>query len=369
MLKSLFEAGINAVFGENTVQDALLRLPLASPVHVLAIGKAAASMMQGTVRANIEFETALLITKNGHVDRSKFAPDIEIMEAAHPLPDQSSLEAGARLLQWIKALPQNSTLLFLVSGGASSLVEVLVPTATVDQLVSLNKKAMAQGLEIGEINKQRSAISAIKGGKLLSHFGGRQVCTLYISDVRNDAIQTVGSGIGASPLAANFVYECHVVGSNALARDKIVLAAQDQNIHVVENEGLLFDDVTALAPMLARRVLEGPAGLYVWGGESTVQLPQVPGVGGRNQSLGLLFAKEIAGQSGINGLFTGTDGTDGPTPFAGALVNGSTFFAQPGAQTALDTADSSTYLKKCGAIFETGPTGTNVMDLALVFKD
>jgi len=368
MLKSLFGAGINAVAGDESVQKCLSDYPISAPVHVLAIGKAAASMLGGVCKSSVEIEAALMVTKRGHVKRNTFDTKFEILEAAHPVPDQSSMDAGRRTLDWVSSRPEGSTLLFLVSGGASSLVEVLVPDTAIDHLLTLNQSAMAQGLTVSQINSQRTEISAIKGGKLLSHFRGKRVITLYISDVENDSIATVGSGIGASPPAPNFDFDLHLIASNALARKSIVRAARDQGLFVIENSEALFDDVSKLAPMLAQRVIDGPKGLYVWGGESTVHLPANAGLGGRNQHLGLLFAKEIAGQSAITGLFAGTDGTDGPTDFAGALVDGQTFTAQAGAQAALDQANSGTYLQSCDAIIETGPTGTNVMDIALVLK-
>lgn len=368
MLKSLFGVGIDAVVGNRSVEKCLSDHAIGAPVDVLAIGKAAASMLEGACNSGVDIEAALMVTKAGHVTRSAFDPRFEIIEAAHPVPDQSSMEAGRRVLDWVSARKEGSTLLFLVSGGASSLVEVLVPDAAVDRLLTLNQSAMAQGLTISQINTQRTDISAIKGGKLLSHFPGKRVITLYISYVEDDSIATVGSGIGASPPAPNFEFELHLIASNTIARNSIVRAAKDQGLNVIQNAELLFDDVSKLAPMLAQRVIAGPRGLNVWGGESTVHLPTGPGLGGRNQHLGLLFAKEIAGQTGITGLFAGTDGTDGPTDFAGALVDGTTFNALHGAEEALKAADSGTYLQRAGAIFETGPTGTNVMDVALVLK-
>lgn len=369
MLKQLFNVGIQAVLGANCVAAAINARPILKPVHVLAIGKAAASMFDGLREKDTEIEAALLITKHGHADGITFNPHVEIIESAHPEPDQSSLIAGQKALDWVKSRPQGSTLLFLVSGGASALAEVLIDGITLDQLSTMTKNALTSGLAIGDINQRRMEMSAIKGGKLLAYFPGKRATVLYISDVEGDHIGIVGSGIGACPLPPNFEYECQLVASNEIARNEIAKAAKNMGLEVIENANLLFDDVEILAPRLAQRVLEGQNGLYIWGGESTVKLPPNPGLGGRNQCLGLMFAKEIAGHSGITGLFAGTDGTDGPTINAGALVNGKTFTAQPGAQAALEAANSGAYLQACKAIVRTGPTGTNVMDLALIHKE
>jgi len=110
-------------------------------------------------------------------------------------------------------------------------------------------------------------------------------------------------------------------------------------------------------------------GVYIWGGEPTITLPARPGNGGRNQSLGLALAKEIAGTDKITILVAGTDGSDGPTQAAGAIVDGSTFRHADEAQRALDAANAGDYLEEVGALFVTGPTGTNVMDLVIAIVE
>ena len=110
------------------------------------------------------------------------------------------------------------------------------------------------------------------------------------------------------------------------------------------------------------------AGLYVYGGEPTVVLPENPGHGGRNQALALEIARFIRTRSDIVGLVAGTDGTDGPTDEAGAFVDGETYLKLPGTEKAQKRADSGAYLARTGDLIFTGPTGTNVMDLAIFLK-
>jgi len=116
-------------------------------------------------------------------------------------------------------------------------------------------------------------------------------------------------------------------------------------------------------------VKNGPPGLYIYGGEPTVVLPKEPGQGGRNQALGLELARLFRDEDGISGLVAGTDGSDGPTNAAGAFLDGDSFDAKPGADEALLRANSGAFLAETGDQIVTGPTGTNVMDLALLIKE
>ena len=127
-------------------------------------------------------------------------------------------------------------------------------------------------------------------------------------------------------------------------------------------------DFHTAAQRLAADLIEGPPGAYLWGGEPTVVLPPKPGVGGRNQSLALALAKAIRGRRDIDALIAGTDGTDGPTNAAGALIDGDTFTAASGADAALQNANAGAYLARIAALYKPGPTGTNVMDLAVAVK-
>ncbi|MGI9310059.1 MAG: DUF4147 domain-containing protein [bacterium] len=163
-------------------------------------------------------------------------------------------------------------------------------------------------------------------------------------------------------------YRAHIIASNRVARDGAATFLRDAGLNVVVNEESLHCDLHAAAQRIAADVLAGPPGAYVWGGEPTVVLPRKPGVGGRNQSLALAFAKAIRGRRDLCALVAGTDGTDGPTAVAGALVDGDTFDAASGAARALQKADAGTYLARIAALFKPGPTGTNVMDLAIAIK-
>ncbi|NRA86166.1 MAG: DUF4147 domain-containing protein [Rhizobiales bacterium] len=378
-LIDLWQQAVQASLGENSVYSAIKAQNINDADMIIAVGKAAASMALGALKAidkpNLE---TLIATKYGHglaeLDAFK---NVTLLEAAHPIPDQNSLNAGAAILSKIKSLPKDSKLIFLVSGGASSLVEHLSDGLTLDDLQILNMNMMADGLPIGEMNKKRRKISKIKFGKLLSHFKGSKLDIFYISDVEGDALSTVGSGIGfydadlyalSRPADTQPKVNAIMVAGNKVARQAVVVKAAQLALNVVCNEENLYDDIFSLAPKLCQTVLDGEKGLYIFGGEPTVNLPTNPGNGGRNQSLALAMAEHIFGRDDISIIVAGTDGTDGPTDAAGAIIDGNSFRDADAAKDALKRADAGTYLKSIDALYSCGPTGTNVMDVVIAIK-
>ena len=362
-LKALFDSGITAVLGDTSVTHALHDLQGPAPDQIIAVGKAATAMARA---AHDKFPDApvLIVTKYGH---SKGAPaTAEIIEAAHPVLDKNALVAGARLLQVVRAMPPGSHLLLLVSGGASALAEAPVDGLDLTGLQARAQDMLASGADIHAMNAVRKKLSAIKGGKLLGQFTGAQVTTLAISDVEGDALSVIGSGIGDAPPSPGFTFCPQIVASNAVARTAVATTAKAQGLTVNTNLETLYEDITVLGPALAQALLDGPEGVHLWGGEPTVVLPPDPGQGGRNQALALILARALAGHDGITVLVAGTDGTDGPTDAAGAIIDGRTW-DETGAD-ALRRADAGAWLEARGAVLKTGPTGTNVMDLVIALK-
>ena len=123
-----------------------------------------------------------------------------------------------------------------------------------------------------------------------------------------------------------------------------------------------------LAPQIAQRVINGAKGIYVFGGEPTIKLPPNPKNGGRNQSLGLAIAQHIYDHENVEFIVAGTDGTDGPTEAAGAIVDGKSFRFAEAAHEALEQANAGDYLQRVGGLYKCGPTGTNVMDIIIGIK-
>lgn len=362
-LEELFNAGVAAVRGDSAVARALTDRQRETPDQIIAVGKAATAM---ACAAHHAFPTAplLIVTKYGHAEN---APGVaEVIEAAHPVLDGNSLKAGTRLLEIVQGMRRDNHLMLLVSGGASALAEALVDGLDLDGLRARTQEMLGSGADIHTMNKARKQLSRIKGGKLLGHFAGARVTTLAISDVEGDAIGVIGSGIGDAPPNPTFDFDAQIIASNAIARQAVAAAGTAQGLAIKTNFETLYADINVLGPKLARAMISGPAGLHLWGGEPTVILPPDPGQGGRNQALALIIAREISGQEGLSVLVAGTDGTDGPTDAAGALIDGQTW--QPSGQDALLRADAGAWLDARGALLRTGPTGTNVMDLVIALK-
>jgi hydroxypyruvate reductase len=351
-----------------------------APVWAAAIGKAASAMMLGAQDAlGASLERGLVITKDDHVAPQLYtSPNVEVIESAHPMPDDRSLAAGERLLRWVDELPPNVEPLFLISGGASSLVESLVPGATFAQLTALNARGLASGMAIGELNAQRAQLSQIKGGRLAARLAGRPARAFFISDVPGHDPAVIGSGLmGPAPSAAHAGgegdrVERTVVASIDHAMERVRVEARKRGLSVSEDARVFDGAVERLAVRFAHELHMSPHQVCVWGGESTVQLPENPGRGGRNQHLALAAARIIAGHDNLLLLVAGTDGTDGVTSDAGALVDGETCsrvaLSEIDVQASLQCADSGTALAAAGDLIHTGPTGTNVGDIVIGLK-
>ncbi|MEP0962464.1 MAG: DUF4147 domain-containing protein [Roseobacter sp.] len=362
-LTDIFQAGVRAVRGDIAVAQALSELDITSPEQIIAVGKAATAMAQ-PAHERFPDVPILIVTKYDHAQDAPEAADV--IEAAHPVLDKNSLVAGVRLLDVVSSMPQDSHLLVLVSGGASALAEVPVDGLDLDGLKTRAQNMLASGADIHEMNAARKTLSRIKGGRLLSHFKGASVTTFAISDVEGDALAVIGSGIGDAPQSPSFTFEPRIIASNAIARSAAVTCAKTAGQTVITDQEILYDDITVIGPRLAESLRNGASGVHIWGGEPTVVLPENPGQGGRNQALALLIAREIAGLKDIAVLVAGTDGTDGPTDAAGAIVTGQTW--DESGQAALESADAGTWLAQKEALLKTGPTGTNVMDLVIAIK-
>jgi len=360
-LMRLWQTGVNAVRGDVAVERAMAHGLVPPPDRIIAVGKAAVAMAR-PARAAWPEVPCLIVTKYDH--GSGAPAHAKVIEAAHPVPDAASLAAGRALQHAVTECAGGSHLLMLVSGGASALAEVPEAGMGLDDLIDSTNALLASGATIADMNVHRTARSQIKGGKLLAGFRGARVTTLALSDVEGDALATIGSGIGDAPEAAAFDFQPHIVASNTIARNAVAAASAQP---VTANDETLYGDVDDLVPRIAARLKSAPPGLIILGGEPVVVLPDTPGKGGRNMALALGLAREIAGVDGLRILVAGTDGTDGPTDAAGALVDGNTW--DSGGADALARADAYPWLDSHGALIRTGPTGTNVADLLIALKE
>lgn len=357
-----WQAGVAAVDGYKATQSALPGVP--EPDRILAVGKPAAAMARAA-RDHFGPVPTLVVTKDDH--GGDLPDDVDVIEAAHPVPDNRSLAGGQALRRAAEGMGPETHLLLLVSGGASSLAEDLIEGKSLADLEALNRQLLAMGLDIKAMNAERRKLSRIKAGGLLSHFKGRRVTVLAISDVPGDDIRVIGSGIGALPEYYEFQVTTQIIASNAHARAAAVTAAKNAGLNVLVDEETLHDDYLSVARHLGPKLRDMRTGVMIFGGEPTVILPKEPGRGGRNQALALALAREVSGQEGISVVVGGTDGTDGPTDAAGGIIDGSTW--GEGAEQALANADSGSFLDRVNALLVTGPTGTNVMDLVVAIRE
>lgn len=368
-LKVIWDAAIAAVSGQQAVENAIAADTPYQPDLIIAVGKAAVGMCRGALNCLNGPCEAIVVTKHEHADDDiRSRERITVIESGHPIPDQQSLEAGALLLDRVSNMPRDSRLLVLVSGGASALAEALPDGMSLADLQSIADEMISSGKTIGEINSRRKETSLIKDGKLLQQFPGAEIRVYAISDVEGDSISTVGSGIGDCR-RASVKANSSIIASNQIARARAVETAISLGYEVKLNQESLYDDVFELAKSIGPKLRDAAPGVYIRGGEPTVILPSNPGRGGRNQSLALALSEYLCGKQNISLLIAGTDGSDGPTAAAGGLVDGDTFNNAEAARKALQNADAGTFLEQQGDLFVTGPTNTNVMDLAIAIVD
>lgn len=392
-LLEVFQSALAAVNGRVRVRDYLHTHTPDTPVYMIAVGKAATAMAAGAHdQLRDQIKAALVVTKRGYAEMLPWP----VHEAGHPLPDNKSLEAGARLVGFAAAIPNDANVLVLLSGGASALVEHLPDGISLADLRALNAWLLASGRDIAACNRIRKRLSLLKGGRLAALLAPRPVLCLAVSDVPGDDPRFIGSGplvadastgdelildapaavrstlMRTPPLPApddpcfrNIRYE--IVARLADAKRAAQHAAQPHWPCVIE-PGFVAGDAAVRGKELAHALLDATPGvLHIWGGETTVTLPAAPGRGGRNQTLALAAARALRGRTDVLFLAAGTDGTDGPTADAGALVDGDTIrrgeLGGLDVDIALRNADAGRFLEASGDLVHTGPTGTNVMDL------
>ena len=395
LLLNVFQQGLAAVSGRHAVSAWLATHPLPGPFYLVALGKAADAMAAGALEeAGDRLAAGLVITRRGYLNTEAHRdPRVVALEAGHPLPDDQSLAAGRALELFLMQAPTDARFLFLVSGGTSSLVEAPVEGVGLEDLRRLYLWLLGSSLPISDVNRVRAALSRIKGGRLAQHLRGRSATLLLMSDVPGDVLSDIGSGLllpgelrplpELPPGFAKFPFqtarvdpsphvETHLVASNRLAREAVARSAHALGLTALIHDSLPSADAAQCGEAIARLMMEAPPALHVWGGETTVALPDHPGLGGRNQHLALAAARVLAGRQELFLLCAGTDGSDGVSDDAGALVDGGTLtrgeVAGYDADDCLRRADSGAFLEGSGDLIYTGPTGTNVMDLVIGYQ-
>ena len=387
------------------VKKALSGIAIGDDIILIAIGKASWAMakaaseeLEGRVRRGA------IVTKYGH-SRGPI-PGIEIFEAGHPLPDNNTIKASKRILDMTRSLETGQRVLFLVSGGGSALFEKPVHGLSLRSLTDITSKLLLRGADINELNTVRKHLSSVKGGKFALHCMPAKIFQITLSDVLGDRLDIIASG-PAAPDPSTSEDAMSVMGKYGIrVPQEIVSAAESETPKSLENVsyhiagnitefclaakraaerlGYLTDIVTDRLEGDAKKVGRSVAGralaelarypsgserCLIWGGETTVRVTG-RGMGGRSQELALSAAEQISGIEGITILSAGSDGSDGPTDAAGGIVDGLTWekIRSAGRNPAemLEDNDSYNALDTAGALFKTGPTGTNVNDIVIV---
>jgi len=303
-------------------------------------------MARGAIDAWGEPVDALVLCSDGCDDLG-----LDVLRASHPVPDGRGVAATERILHRVQTA--RVPVLFLISGGGSALLVAPRPPDTLESIAAATDSMLREGLSIGEINAWRSGHSRVKGGGL-----GRACAapfrTLVIRDL-DGPLEWVASG----PTAGSPLEE--VLGPDHAVRAAAAATGLGYTVQI-------GPFATGEARRLGSTLLEAlpPGVAFIRPAEPTVTV-RGAGRGGRSQELALAAAIHYAGRPGWALLALGTDGVDGPTDAAGAVVDGSTW--GPGAQQALDDNDAYPWLDSRGALVRTGPTGTNVADIHVVLTE
>ena len=401
--ESIWTAAIRSVLPDEAVRRALEHFHPQGRVFLVAAGKAAWQMAHAALAVLGCVDGGIVITKYGHVRGP--LPGVTCCEAGHPVPDDNSFAATQRALALVSGLRADDTVLFLLSGGGSALFEK--PLLPAEELQAITQALLACGADIVEINTIRKRLSAVKGGRFALACAPAAVYSVVLSDILGDPLDMIASGpacpdsstcaqaaaiaekyrLALSPAAAALLRQetpktlpnvtTKITGS---VRELCRAAADACRAEGYEPD---FADQTAFAVrpgcrqpsgkhLPATHAGQGRKRAFIAGGETVVHLTG-HGLGGRNQELALAAAPALAGLRGCCVFSVGSDGTDGPTDAAGGYADGEALAALTAA--GLDVphalADNDAYhaLQAVGGLIVTGPTGTNVNDVAVVLTE
>ena len=396
---AIIESAINAVKPDEAVARALSGKEFSGRVVLVAAGKAAWQMAKAAHDCLGErIDAGVVVTKYEHV----MGPiaNFDCYEAGHPVPDENSFRGTQAALDLVDDLQPQDTVLFLLSGGGSALFEKpLVPGAV---LQDVTQQLLACGADIVEINTIRKRLSAVKGGRFAQLCAPAQVFSIVLSDIIGDPLDMIASG-PAYPDSSTCAQAAAIVEKYALKLDdatrqllaketpkmldnvttqitgsvRELCAAAAAACQRLGYEPVLLTDQLCcqakeagsfLASVLKTHAASGRNMAFLAGGETVVHLTG-KGKGGRNQELALSAAIGMEGNPAMAVFSVGSDGTDGPTDAAGGYTDGDTAaaFRAEGLEIYQVLKDNDAYnaLKAVGGLIFTGPTGTNVNDVAV----
>jgi len=394
-----------------SVLDIPSGVPRKAQPHIFACGKAAADMCRAALNACPDkFRGGLAIIPEG---ANVLDLPLPVFISSHPHPTSRSVEAARIMIQALTSLTPDDHFVFFLSGGTSALMELPVHPLSIDEVAASTRILMNQGLDIHQLNRFRTVLSQIKGGGL----GARTTANgkiLVMSDVPGDVLPAIGSGpFFRNPVSRISVhreleqqnllhllpgtvrhvlktasdedrsqpahtFHHEIVLDNAAFRGTLGRHLREMGIRVDAHSGDLAGEAREMGKTVAQFALDTvqqpgpPVEAFIWGGETTVTV-RGNGRGGRNQEAALSALETLRGHPGISCLFAGTDGMDGSTAVAGALIEPASW--DPGGsqlteiRQALENNDSGPYFQRHGGQMVTGWTGINVMDIGMVLLD
>ena len=395
-------AAINHVNPSRAVKGALEGLMFPGRIYLVAVGKAAWEMAKAAKEClKQEIYDGIVVTKYGHVKTE--IEGITCLEAGHPVPDENSLLATEKVLEMTRGLKAEDTVIFLLSGGGSALFES--PYVEAEELQKITEQLLHSGADIVEMNTIRKRLSRVKGGRFAKWCEPAQIKAIILSDILGDPLDMIASGPATADhstcqealrIAKKYDLQLSEAARKCLQEEtpkkltnvetqiigsvrELCKAAQKKCTELGYEPHFLTDQLNCEAKeagrflaAIAKSHLDKKKIAFIAGGETVVHVSGT-GLGGRNQEFVFAAAREIAGKSRIAMISVGSDGTDGPTDAAGGYVDGDSYGQL---QTigidydyVLNNNDAYHGLSAINGLIFTGPTGTNVNDVAIVLID
>ena len=397
--EKIARGAIDSVSPEAAVRRALEGKTFSGKLYLVSVGKAAWKMAEVAASCLEQpLEAGIVVTKYDHVEHP--IPGVTCYEAGHPVPDENTFRATQAVLDMTADLDESDTVLFLLSGGGSALFEQ--PVVAEAELQSITRQLLACGADIVEMNTIRKRLSMVKGGKFAQWCAPAHVEAIVLSDILGDSLDMIASGPAASDkstcadaLAIAEKYQLALsdsamdclrtetpkeltnVSTQIIGSVRELCKAASEIAEELGYEPILLTDHldceakeagAFLADVLRTHACDGKKLAYLAGGETVVHLVG-KGLGGRNQEIALAAAAGLTGIPNACVISVGSDGTDGPTDAAGGYSDGDTTkaLAKHGLTVSGVLADNNAYhaLKAVDGLIFTGPTGTNVNDVAI----
>jgi hydroxypyruvate reductase len=393
------ESCLKPFFSKNRIKikRSIINLKQYDNVYIIAIGKAS-DLMAKFVSKKVDFTRGLVVMPSSY--KPVFSnKKIRFFKSGHPLPNKQSVSAAIYLEKFISKTKKNDFIIFLISGGGSALISHPMKIS-LEEKITVNDQLIRSGANINEISCVRKHLSEIKGGKLLEQMNCTGI-SLVMSDVIGDDLSSISSGLTFSDtttfsqaLRILKKYEIHnkisqnvinilemgvqkkfpetpkkpmikniIIGNNY----KCLLAMRDKSKHLNYDVSLISDlntDVKIAAKKIVKKFMTTKNTCLVFGGETTVNVTGT-GKGGRNQELVLQLLKKLKKYNNFIISSIATDGIDGNTQFAGAIVSSKRILPF---ETYLKNNDSFSFYKKYGGLIKTGPTHTNMNDVGIIIR-